>query len=126
MSAVRVPDPEVGGRPTWLGVRVPRLEDERLLSGRARYVADIDLPGMLDVAVVRSVLAHARLTDVRTTAAMEADGVVGVFTAADLEGVGTVPDYYDWARGVATFPLARDQCEKAAAGCDESHFAGTS
>jgi carbon-monoxide dehydrogenase large subunit len=92
-----------------MGVRLARLEDDRLITGRGRYVADIHLPGMLEVAVVRSMFPHARLTGIRTEEARQVEGVVGVFTAADLAGVAPVPDFYSWARGVGTFPLARDR-----------------
>src|SRR5947207_12182462 len=103
------PGPARNKRPSWLGVRLPRIEDDRLITGRGRYVADVHLPGMVEVAVVRSMFPHARVTGVRTEEADRVDGVVAVFTAADLDGVGTVPDYYGWARGVEVFPLARDR-----------------
>ncbi len=43
---------------TWIGKDVPRLEDPKLLAGRATYVNDISLPGMLEAAVLRSPIAH--------------------------------------------------------------------
>ena len=45
----------------YLNARVPRNEDARLLTGRARFVDDVQLPGMLHVAFVRSEYAHARI-----------------------------------------------------------------
>ena len=69
-----------------LGNAVPRLlEDPDVLFGRAAYVDDLDLPGVLHLVFVRSTAAHADLVqvDVREAAAMP--GVVGVFTAADLD-----------------------------------------
>ena len=47
-----------------IGTRFPRLEDERLLRGRARYVADLRLPGMVDVAIVLSPVAQCYLRNV--------------------------------------------------------------
>ena len=44
-----------------VGARLPRKEDERLMRGLGQYVGDIRLPGMQDVAFVRSPLAHARI-----------------------------------------------------------------
>lgn len=68
----------------YLNARVRRNEDERLLTGRARFVDDIQLPGMTHVAFVRSDYAHARLNSVDVSAARERPGVVAVYTAADL------------------------------------------
>ena len=69
-----------------VGAPLERLEDDRYLRGRGRFVADIRLPGMLDIAFVRSPLAHARLLGVTKPAGAEAD----VFTAADLAGVNGI------------------------------------
>src|ERR671923_280357 len=49
------------------GARQPRHEDARLITGRGRYVGDVELPRMLHVAFVRSVHAHARLRAIATT-----------------------------------------------------------
>ncbi|HUR20924.1 MAG TPA: xanthine dehydrogenase family protein molybdopterin-binding subunit [Vicinamibacterales bacterium] len=68
----------------YLNARVRRNEDERLLTGRARFVDDVQLPGMLHVAFVRSDYAHGTLTSVDCSAARERPGVVAVYTAADL------------------------------------------
>src|SRR3954452_17320604 len=67
------------------GTSVRRKEDSRILSGRGNYVADIDLPGMLHAAFLRSPVAHARIRSVDASAAREAPGVVAVYTGADLE-----------------------------------------
>jgi aerobic carbon-monoxide dehydrogenase large subunit len=68
----------------YLNARVLRNEDARLLTGRAPFVDDVQLPGMLHVAFVRSEYAHARLTNVDVSAARQRPGVVAVYTAADL------------------------------------------
>jgi CO/xanthine dehydrogenase Mo-binding subunit len=65
---------------------VPRVEDERLLRGTGRFVADIAPPGTLSVAFVRSPHARARILHVDTSVASTAT-VVRVLTAADLSGV---------------------------------------
>lgn len=67
---------------TLVGTSVPRQEDERFLQGRARFIADIRLPGMLEASIVRSPVAHARLTAVDVSKALALPGVVAVFTAA--------------------------------------------
>lgn len=63
-----------------------RVEDRRLLTGRASYVGNLSLPRMLHMRVIRSPHAHALIQHVDTTEAMAATGVVGVFTGADLAG----------------------------------------
>src|SRR5437660_5998024 len=95
-------------RPTYIGARVPRIEDERLLRGQARFVADLRLPGMLEMALVRSTFAHARIEHIDTGPAAGMPGVHAVVTASDLDGVNPVPDFFEWARPVRTFPLCRD------------------
>ena len=67
-----------------LGRAVRRNEDPRLLTGRALFVDDVQLPDMLHVAFVRSPYAHARLGDIDVSAALEMEGVAAVLTAADL------------------------------------------
>ncbi len=64
----------------------PRLrkEDERLVTGRTRWTDNIQLPGMLHLAMVRSPFAHARVTSIDTEAATAAPGVVAVITGADI------------------------------------------
>jgi carbon-monoxide dehydrogenase large subunit len=68
----------------YIGERVLRNEDARLLTGRALFVDDVQLPGMLHVAFVRSMYAHARIRGVDADAARQRPGVVAVYTAADL------------------------------------------
>ena len=66
------------------GQRIRRNEDPRLLTGSALFVDDVSLAGMGHVAFVRSPYAHARITQVDASAALERDGVHAVITAADL------------------------------------------
>jgi aerobic carbon-monoxide dehydrogenase large subunit len=70
-----------------LGARVRRLEDPRVLLGRARYVDDVQLPGALAIAFVRSPHAHARIRSVDVGAARRASGVHTVLAASDVESV---------------------------------------
>jgi carbon-monoxide dehydrogenase large subunit len=67
-----------------------RKEDARLITGRTRYTDNMSLPGMLHMAVVRSPLAAATITRINTEPAKKLPGVLGVYTAADLdaEGIG--------------------------------------
>ena len=66
------------------GQRIKRNEDPRLLTGRALFTDDVQLPGMLHAAFVRSPYAHARIVSVDTSAAREMPGVAAVYAAADL------------------------------------------
>jgi aerobic carbon-monoxide dehydrogenase large subunit len=68
-----------------LGTAVRRIEDPELLTGRGTFVGNLALPGMLHLAFVRSPMAHAELTGIDTAAAAQVPGVMGVFTAADLD-----------------------------------------
>lgn len=65
---------------SWAG----RLEDFGLLTGQARFGGDLGAEGALWLGFVRSSVARADIADVDTTAALDLDGVVGVFTAEDL------------------------------------------
>ena len=73
-----------GAGPGYVGRSVPRVEDRRMLTGRARFVADIRLDGQLHAAILRSPVAHARLGAIDVSAALAMEGVVAVFTAADI------------------------------------------
>lgn len=76
----------------YVGRRIPRLEDARLLRGRGRYVDDVVLPGTVHAAFVRSPYAHARVVSVDAAAARALEGVVLVLTAedvADLPAIAT-------------------------------------
>ncbi|HVL86092.1 MAG TPA: molybdopterin cofactor-binding domain-containing protein [Pseudonocardia sp.] len=70
----------------YVGRSVRRREDAALLTGRATWTDDIDPPGVLHVAVLRSPVAHARITGIDTAPAREAPGVVAVLTGEDLGG----------------------------------------
>jgi aerobic carbon-monoxide dehydrogenase large subunit len=69
-----------------IGRPIRRKEDQRLLFGRTNWTDNIQLPGTVHMVTVRSPVAHARITRIDTTRALEADGVVHVFTGADFEG----------------------------------------
>ena len=69
-----------------------RKEDQRLITGRTRWTDNLQLPGMLHLAMVRSPFAHARITGVETGAAKAAPGVTAVVTGADLaDEQGSIP-----------------------------------
>lgn len=69
-----------------VGAALPRKEDKRFLRGKGMYVADVDIPGTLDVAFLRSAHAHGRLGGIEIPEGMEDR----VYTAADLTRVNPV------------------------------------
>ncbi len=75
-----------------IGKPFKRKEDRRLITGRTRWTDNITLPGLLHVAMVRSPIAHARITRVDVSAALDRPGVVAAFSGADLaDQLGTLP-----------------------------------
>ena len=74
---------------TWIGATPHRVEDEALLVGRGRFIDDLSpVPGAMDLALVRSPFAHARIRAIDATAARESPGTLAVLTGADLAAVG--------------------------------------
>ena len=69
----------------FIGQRLPRKEDARLLTGRGTFVDDVVLPGMLHVAFVRSPIARGRIRSIDSASAREMPGVYAVLTAVDLD-----------------------------------------
>jgi carbon-monoxide dehydrogenase large subunit len=69
-----------------------RKEDARLITGRTRWTDNLVLNGMLHLAMVRSPVAHARITNIDTTTAKSMPGVLAVYTGADLaDEQGSLP-----------------------------------
>ena len=74
-------------RPIGFG-RLKRKEDARFIRGQGTYLDDIELPGMVHGAVLRSPYAHARIVSIDTSAALAHPNVAAVVTAKDLETLG--------------------------------------
>ena len=75
-----------------VGKPLRRKEDRRLITGRTRWTDNIQLPGMLHLAMVRSPIAHAKITRVDVSAALERPGVLAAFSAKELgEQLGSLP-----------------------------------
>ena len=100
---------ELGGRPRYTGAHVTRRQDDALLSGRGTYVADLRRPNMAEIAVVRSTVAHGRITAIRTAEAAAVPGVIAVITAADLTDVSPFPNFAAYTKTPGTFPLAQEK-----------------
>jgi carbon-monoxide dehydrogenase large subunit len=100
-----VTDLTLASRPAFVGVRGARLEDDRLLAGIGRYLADVKLQEVVEVAFVRSQVAHAHVREVRLEAARQGEGVLAAVAASDLAGVSPFPDFIQHARPVRALPL---------------------
>lgn len=103
-----------------VGQSVPRREDARFLRGESRYVADLVAADDLHVAFVRATTPHGVPRRIDTSAAVRLDGVIGVWTAADLPEAGDVtaltephPDfvaaYHFWMAAVRLNCLADER-----------------
>lgn len=95
-----------------IGTSVLRREDARLVTGRGTYLDDLDFPGTLHAAMLRSPHAHARILGTDVTAAAALPGVVAVFTGQDLRPIQKAippkvvhPDLQDFPR----YPIPTDK-----------------
>jgi aerobic carbon-monoxide dehydrogenase large subunit len=92
---------------------VRRNEDPRLLAGLGSFVDDIDPPGVLHAAILRSPHGHARIRSIDTTAALAQPGVHAVYTARDLgnfnQPAPLVVPHPNLSHGRTQRPLARDK-----------------
>jgi len=87
MTALDDAPRSAAGNPIGFG-RMVRKEDARFLRGEGNYVDDVNLPGMLHSAILRSPYAHARIVSIDTSAAEALEGVHAVITGAVLETLG--------------------------------------
>jgi CO/xanthine dehydrogenase Mo-binding subunit len=76
-----------------VGRSLPRLEARAKVTGRADYVHNMRLPGMLMAKVVRSTVAHGRIVGIDTSAARELEGVFAVYTGEDIQKIIPEPYY---------------------------------
>ena len=88
---------------------MPRLEDERLLTGAGRYCDDIDVAGQAHAVVLRSPQAHALIDGIDAAAARVAAGVLAVYSSGDLlrAGIKAIPSL------TRTPPFARERTGRA-------------
>jgi len=96
------------------GQRLLRKEDPRLLTGEARFIDDLQIPGALWMGMVRSPYAHARIRGIDVSAALEMPGVRHVFTGADLADAWADPMPCAWPvtedmKAPAHWPVAKDK-----------------
>lgn len=74
-----------------LGAPIKRKEDPRLITGEAKYLDDVRLPGMLHAAILRSPYAHAKIKSIKTDQAAKYPGVVTVLTGQDFKELPALP-----------------------------------
>ena len=86
MTATQEAPLSAAGNPIGFG-SMKRVEDQRFVRGQGNYVDDVNLPGMLHSAILRSPFAHARIKSIDTSAAEALPGVVAVLTGAALAGI---------------------------------------
>ena len=110
-------------RPIGFG-RMTRKEDARLIRGRGVFVDDIQRPGMLHGAVLRSPYAHARVVSVDASAALAHPKVLGVITGRDLEARGTawMPTLSGDTQAVLATDKVRFQGQEVAFVIAEDHY----
>ena len=101
--------------PAYIGTRVPRKEDPRLITGDATFTDDVTLQGMTYLTLVRSPHAHARIRRVDTAAAKKEPGVIAVLTGKDLEATGMLPVFITVPAmsGSKHMPIASDKARYA-------------
>jgi aerobic carbon-monoxide dehydrogenase large subunit len=75
----------------FVGAPIKRVEDPRLITGAAKYLDDLKLPGVAHVAILRSPHAHARIGAIDVSRAAASPGVVAVFTGKDFEHLNPLP-----------------------------------
>ena len=98
---------------TGIGARLLRKEDARLLTGEARYIDDLAVPGALWMSMVRSPYAHARIGSIDASEALAMPGVRHVFAGADLRDAWANPMPCAWPvtedmKAPDHFPVAVD------------------
>jgi carbon-monoxide dehydrogenase large subunit len=105
--------------------RMLRKEDPRFVRGRGRYTDDVQLPGMLHLAILRSPFAHARIVSVDTSAAEASPGVKAVVTGQTLAGLGLawMPTLSNDVQAVLATDKVRFQGQEVAFVVAESRYA---
>ncbi|NYF97921.1 aerobic carbon-monoxide dehydrogenase large subunit [Janibacter cremeus] len=96
-----------------MGERVPRVEDDRLVTGNGRYSDDL-VPGALEMAVLRSPHAHAQIVSIDVEAVLDLHGVHAVYTYEDLTGALAEPlplliPHPTLTHGRTQYTLAKDE-----------------
>lgn len=95
--------PHAGRKSAYIGQSVPRLEDLPLVTGKGRFVGDMDLPHQLWARIVRSSHAAGKILSIDTEQARAMPGVVAVWTSADIPDVPNIPFRATKIEGLAPY-----------------------
>ena len=111
MAAVKDQAETPGGQ---VGQRRPGMNNRRLASGKGEYVADVELPGTLHMALLRSPYPHARILSIDVSAALAHPAVVDVVVGREIkEHTKPIPEGWDTeavgAKRVDWYALAQDR-----------------
>jgi carbon-monoxide dehydrogenase large subunit len=116
------------GAQRYVGGGVLRKEDPELITGQAQFVDDIALPGMVWIGIARSAYAHARIKAVDVSRARDQEGVVAVFTGADLQEEWAAALPCAWPIQTRSFPTPTDEDPRLPShwplATDKARFAG--
>jgi aerobic carbon-monoxide dehydrogenase large subunit len=103
---------EPGTSARGIGASVPRVEDHRFLTGAAEYIGNVRLPSMLEIAFLRSPVAHGEIRSIDLADALKSDGIVDAVTSEELDGM-CKPIRADAAdeswQGSEQWPLAKER-----------------
>jgi len=124
-NAVPTPDNNLNDhKPVGFG-RMLRKEDPRFVRGMGQYCDDVQLPGMLHLAILRSPLAHARIVSIDKTAAEAHPKVVAVITGADLaeQNLAWMPTLSNDVQAVLATDKVRFQHQEVAFVVAEDRYA---
>jgi len=99
----------------YIGQRLLRKEDYRILTGHSRFVADLKLPGMLYAKILRSPFAHARISSIDKTKAEALEGVSAVLVGSDIKDSLSA-----WGQIATGWPVG----DRRALAVDKVHFVG--
>lgn len=115
MTATESTEESTEERPIGFG-RLLRKEDPRLIRGMGNFVDDVELPGMLHMAILRSPMAHARIVSIDKSAAEAHPKVVAVITGADLaeQGLAWMPTLSNDVQAVLATDKVRFQHQEVA------------
>ena len=102
------------GAGSLVGVPVRRVEDPTLLRGEGTYIDNLDLPGVLHLAFVRSPIAHAEIRSIDASDARAMPGVVAVYSADDLDFPDYIRDDAAASRGRARPRWRAERCGSSA------------
>ena len=110
-----------------VGHSVRRKEDDRFIRGKGTYIDDVNLPGMLHMAILRSPFAHAKINGIDTSRAAAVPGVIAVVTGELMaqHNLAWMPTLSGDTQAVLATDKVRFQGQEVAAVVAETAYAAT-